>query len=83
MANQIETSQAFSKTDSAEVKQVESQGQMIDAIRNEHARVYMQDQALLKTIKEHDSSGVGGINLQNITSNNHLNNEEYEGEDVD
>jgi hypothetical protein len=25
---------------------------MIDAIRSEHARVYMQDQALLKTIKE-------------------------------
>jgi len=29
---------------------------MIDAIRNEHARVYMQDQALLNTIKEHVTS---------------------------
>ena len=45
------------------MQNVESQGKMIDAIRNEHARVYMQDQALLKTIKEHDSSKVGGINL--------------------
>lgn len=25
---------------------------MIDAIRNEHARVYLQDQALLRSIKE-------------------------------
>ena len=43
MANQIDTSQAFSKCDSVEVQQVESQGKMIDAIRNEHARVYLQD----------------------------------------
>ena len=45
------------------MQQVESQGKMIDAIRNEHARVYLQDQALLKTIMEHDSSNMGGINL--------------------
>ena len=63
MANQIDTSHAFSKSDSVEVKEVETQGRMIDAIRNEHARVYMQDQALLKTIKEHDSSVMGGIPL--------------------
>ena len=42
----------YSKTDSVEVKSIEEQGKMIDAIRNEHARVYMQDQALLQTLKE-------------------------------
>ena len=52
LANQMEASQTFSKTNSAEVQQVEQQSQMIDAIRNEHARVYLQDQALLRTIKE-------------------------------
>ena len=31
---------------------MEDQSKMIDAIRDEHARVYMQDQALLKSIKE-------------------------------
>ena len=41
---------------------------MIDAIRNEHARVYMQDQALLRTIKEHDSSAMGGVQLKNLSA---------------
>lgn len=52
IVNNLDISQAYSKTDSVEVKQIEAQGKMIDAIRNEHARVYLQDQALLKSIKE-------------------------------
>ena len=31
---------------------------MIDAIRNEHARIYLQDQALLRTMKGRKESSV-------------------------
>ena len=47
---------------------VESQSKMIDAIRNEHARVYLQDQALLKTIKENaDGKNLGGIDPRQLS----------------
>lgn len=45
-------SQAYSKVGGTEVQEVEEASHLIDAIRNEHARVYMQNQALLSIIKE-------------------------------
>ena len=71
MANQFDQSQAFSKSDSVEVQVVESQSRMIDAIRNEHARVYLQDQALLKTIKEYDGSHLGGVDPKQLSMRDH------------
>ena len=42
----------YLKVGGDEVKAVEESSQLIDAIRNEHARVYMQDQALLTMIRD-------------------------------
>ena len=45
---------------------------MIDAIRNEHARVYLQDQALLRTIKENKvDQNMGGVGIQHLASSSH------------
>ena len=43
MVNNNDASASFNKADSFEVMNVHDQSKMIDAIRNEHARVYMQD----------------------------------------
>ena len=50
------------------MRDVEDQGKMIDAIRDEHARVYLQDQALLKSIKE-SRRHVSGMNQIPVVGN--------------
>lgn len=50
--NNMDVSQTYNKIGGSEVQDVEESSQLIDAIRNEHARVYMQNQALLSIIKE-------------------------------
>ena len=44
---------------------------MIDAIRDEHARVFMQDQALLKTIKEQKTSSPIAAKWKQISQKEH------------
>ena len=48
----MDVSQGYMKVGGDEVKDVEESSRLIDAIRNEHARVYMQDQALLTMIRD-------------------------------
>lgn len=50
--NNMDVSSTYNKVDGQEVQEVADSAQLIDAIRNEHARVYMQNQALLSIIKD-------------------------------
>ena len=43
LKNNMDASQGYMKVGGEEVNDVEESSQLIDAIRNEHARVYMQD----------------------------------------
>ena len=57
MPNLAESSVHYSNATNRDVQEQEKQGQMIEAIRNEHNRIYMQDQRLLANIKESMKNG--------------------------
>jgi hypothetical protein len=69
VVNNNDASASFNKADSFEVMNVHDQSKMIDAIRNEHARVYMQDQALLSQIKEQKSKTGNSTLMGNLLTN--------------
>ena len=52
MPNFADTANAYTNARSAEVDKVDQSNQLMETLRNEHTRVFMQDQALLKTIKD-------------------------------
>lgn len=73
LKNNMDVSQGYMKVGGEEVNDVEESSQLIDAIRNEHARVYMQDQALLTMIRDRRPQ----LNFSNVLPAKQVISEEY------
>ena len=52
LPNQNVQAQQYGVANAREIVNAEKQGEMIEAIRNEHNRVYIQDQRLLASINQ-------------------------------
>lgn len=63
MPNMADQSNAYTEQNNPVVDKLDQSNMLMESLRNEHTRVFMQDQALLKTIKEtgqSQRSGDGG-----------------------
>lgn len=52
MPNMADQSNAYTEQNNPVVDKLDQSNMLMESLRNEHTRVFMQDQALLKTIKE-------------------------------